>query len=52
MGSHEGARGLVGNNAYRVIWAERNYRAQPEKVVPAKEAYTKRAATLTVRALD
>jgi predicted phage-related endonuclease len=52
MGSHEGARGLVGNNAYRVAWPERNYKAQPEKVVPAKEAYTKRAATLTVRALD
>jgi hypothetical protein len=39
--------GTVG--AYTVAWPTRSYKAQPEKVVPAKPAYTIRQKTLTVK---
>ena len=32
-----------------VQWKMRNYKAQPEKVVPAKDAYTIRSKTLTIK---
>jgi len=38
--------------AYRVRWPMRNYKAQPEKVTPAKEAYQKRAQTLEIKIID
>jgi len=38
MGNHETAFGMVGNQKVMLKWPVRNYRAQPEKIVPAKEA--------------
>lgn len=35
--------------AYTISWPIRSYKAQPEKVVPAKEAYTIRQSTLTIK---
>jgi hypothetical protein len=52
MGSHEKAKGLVGNKLYEVAWPQRHYKAQPEKVTPAKDAYTIRAKTLSVKEID
>jgi hypothetical protein len=37
---------------YRVRWPMRNYKAQPIKVTPAKEAYQKRAQTLDITIID
>lgn len=34
---------------YTISWPLRSYKAQPEKVVPAKEAYTIRQSTLTIK---
>jgi len=34
---------------YSIAWPVRSYKAQPEKVVPAKEAYTIRQSTLTIK---
>lgn len=34
---------------YTISWPTRSYKAQPEKVVPAKEAYTIRQSTLTIK---
>jgi hypothetical protein len=36
---------------YRINWGMRNYKAQPEKITPAKEAYTVRQSTLTIKKL-
>lgn len=35
--------------SYTIAWPVRSYKAQPEKVVPAKEAYTIRQSTLTIK---
>lgn len=35
---------------YQISWPMRSYKAQPTKTVPAKEAYTVRQSTLSVRA--
>lgn len=37
--------------SYAISWPTRSYKAQPEKTVPAKEAYTIRQSTLTIREL-
>ena len=34
---------------YEVKWGMRSFKAQPEKLVPAKEAYTIRQSTLTIK---
>ena len=52
MGHYEVASAVIGNTAYQVKWPMRNYKAQPEKVVPAKPAYFKRQTTLSLKALD
>lgn len=36
---------------HKIRWPMRNYKAQPEKVVPAKEAYSIRQSSLTIKAL-
>ncbi|NBT75706.1 MAG: hypothetical protein EBT15_07025 [Betaproteobacteria bacterium] len=41
------ARGIAGD--FEIRWPMRSYKAQPEKVVPAKEAYTIRQSTLSVK---
>jgi len=40
---------IAGN--YQISWPERSYKAQPAKIVPAKEAYTIRQSTLTIKEL-
>lgn len=52
MGCHEQAHGLADNAAYKVIWGERKYAAQPQKIVEAKPARKVRAKTLTLKPLD
>jgi len=52
MGCHEQAHGLANNAAYKVIWGERKYAAQPQKIVEAKPARKVRAKTLTLKPLD
>ena len=52
MGSHEGARGLAGNAAYRVVWQQISYKAKPKKVTPAKDGYSIRAKTLKLKPID
>jgi predicted phage-related endonuclease len=52
MGCHEQAHGLADNAAYKVIWGERKYSAQPQKIVEAKPARTVRSKTLTLKGLD
>jgi hypothetical protein len=37
--------------AYSIAWPIRNYKAQPEKVTPAREAYTIRQSSLTIKGL-
>ena len=49
IGNHEGVTGTIGNTRYRVTWPMRTYKAQPEKVVPAKLGYVTRQKTLTVK---
>lgn len=41
--------GIAGN--FRINWPMRNFKAQPEKIVPAKEAYSVRQSTLTIKEL-
>lgn len=41
--------GIAGK--YRINWGMRNYKAQPEKITPAKEAYSVRQSTLTIKEL-
>ena len=45
LGNHE--TGRIGD--YEVKWPMRHYQAQPEKVTPAKPAYSKRQSTLTIK---
>lgn len=42
------SKAVVGNK-YTVSWPMRTYKAQPEKVVPAKEAYSVRQSTLSIK---
>ena len=35
-----------------VVWDERNYKAQPEKIVPAKDAYTIRSKKLKIKEME
>lgn len=44
-------KGLAQAGDYIIKWGMRAYKAQPEKVVPAKEAYTVRQSTLTIKRL-
>ena len=43
----EATKAIAGG--YTISWPTRSYKAQPEKVVPAKEAYTIRQSTLTIK---
>jgi hypothetical protein len=43
----EATLGRLGN--YLVTWGSRNYKASPQRIVEAKEAYTARNKTLTLR---
>jgi len=45
MGNHAAAR--VKN--FNLIWSSISYKAQPEKVIPAKEAYIIRKKTLGIK---
>lgn len=51
----EGIKELMGQSTkalaggYTISWPTRSYKAQPEKTVPAKEAYTIRQSTLTIK---
>jgi predicted phage-related endonuclease len=47
MGTAE--RGTAGR--FAISWGMRNYKAQPAKTVPAKEAYSVRQSTLTIKEL-
>lgn len=44
-----GSAGLAKAGKYMIKWGMRSYKAQPEKIVPAKEAYTIRQSTLTIK---
>ena len=52
IGNAPGAYGLVGNSKYFIKWPSRTYKAQPEKVVPAKPERTMRSKTLTIKEID
>jgi hypothetical protein len=41
--------GIAGE--YRISWPTRTYKAQLAKITPAKEAYTIRQSTLTIKEL-
>lgn len=41
------SKGIAGR--YEIRWPMRSYKAQPQKVLPAKEAYTIRQSTLSVK---
>jgi hypothetical protein len=41
--------GMAIAGQYQIKWGMRAYKAQPEKVVPAKDAYVVRQSTLTVK---
>ena len=45
LGNH--SVGRIGG--YEVKWPMRHYRAKPEVVTPAKDAYSKRQSNITVR---
>jgi predicted phage-related endonuclease len=47
MKSHTVA--IAGN--YQITWPQRSYKAQLAKIVPAKDAYTIRQSTLTIKGL-
>ena len=36
-------------NNFKISWPVRNYKAKPEKVVPAQEAYSKRQSTISIK---
>lgn len=40
------------NDRYKVSWGTTTYKPQPEKVVPAKDGYTIRRKTATIKKLD
>lgn len=48
MGDH--VFGLFNN--FKISWPVRNYKAKPEKVVPAQEAYSKRSSTIQIKESD
>lgn len=53
LGNHtEGLVTDADGHQYRVRWPVRKYKAQPEKVTPAKEAYTIRLKTLDIKDLE
>jgi len=53
LGNHtEGSVVDADGTAYRVRWPMRKYKAQPEKVVPAKEAYQIRLKSLDIKVLE
>jgi len=52
MGQHETALGMVGNQRVMIKWPMRKFKAQPERIVPAKEARTVRQKTLTIKEID
>lgn len=52
MGNHETAFGIVGNQRVMLKWPMRKFKAQPERIVLAKEARTVRQKTLTIKELD
>lgn len=37
---------------YRITWPMRSYKAQPERIVPAKDAYVVRQSSITVREMQ
>ena len=41
--------GVATTMNYDIKWGMRNYKAQPEKIVPAKDAYSVRQKTLTIK---
>lgn len=45
MGNH--AKAELGD--YKISWPMKNFKARPEKVVPAKDAYSMRQSTITVK---
>lgn len=52
MGSHKEAVGTVGNQMIKVTWPERRFKAQPERIVPAKPESVARQKTLTIKELN
>lgn len=44
--------GLAQAGNYIIKWGMRTFKAQPEKIVPAKEAYTVRQSTLTIKRIN
>jgi len=45
MGNHTHAR----LKNFNLNWSLINYKAQPEKIIPAKEAYSIRKKTITIK---
>jgi hypothetical protein len=43
----QASKGTVGR--FEIRWPMRSYKAQPEKVVPAKDAYSIRQSTLSIK---
>lgn len=37
---------------FQATWGSRNYKAQPEKIIPAKDAYTVRSSTINIKRID
>jgi hypothetical protein len=52
MGDHETAIGTVGNERIMLKWPMRQFKAQPQRVVPAKDARSVRQKTLTIKEID
>tara|TARA_R100001510_G_scaffold56921_1_gene63517 strand:- start:2686 stop:3654 length:969 start_codon:yes stop_codon:yes gene_type:complete len=52
MGLHEKAEASVGNRVVEVNWPMRSYKAQPQKVTPAKEARVIRLNKLQIKERD
>lgn len=44
--------GIATAGDYIIKWGMRSYKAQPEKIVPAKEAYTIRQSTLSIKKVE
>ena len=40
------------NKNYRVTWGSRTFKAKPEKIVPAKDGYTIRNKTITIKKIE
>jgi hypothetical protein len=52
MGRSNEAMAMVGNRRFVVKWPSRTYRAQPEKITPAKPERTARSKVLQLKELD